>query len=113
MECSCKESKFEGIPCRHELCVYVKGSKALSNLNFHKRWTKQYFNIEQLPDKEDEGIEGELEEEMLTNLLENEELNQENENSSPDSMIENERKTNEIGEKKVKIVSFVLKCSKT
>ena len=25
--CDCKESEFEGLPCRHELCVYLKGSR--------------------------------------------------------------------------------------
>jgi len=52
--CACKESTFEGLPCRHELCVYVKGSKPLAWLNFHRRWTYEFFEIQHLPPIEQE-----------------------------------------------------------
>ena len=42
--CSCLESVFEGIPCRHELCIYVKASQSLNALNVHPRWHKAYFD---------------------------------------------------------------------
>jgi len=41
--CDCQESVFEGIPCRHELCVYVKGGKSIETLNFNKKMGKRIF----------------------------------------------------------------------
>lgn len=52
---------FEGIACRHELCAYIKGSKSLKNLNIHKRWSKEYFDITKLP-RVEEVEESKLEE---------------------------------------------------
>jgi len=48
--CDCLESCFEGIPCRHELCVYIKGTKPVNLLNFQKRWTKEYFDVTSVPE---------------------------------------------------------------
>ena len=64
LTCSCQESCFEGIPCRHELCVYAKGSKQIANLNFQKRWSKNYFDVAKLPKVE---LEDE-EEDLIENL---------------------------------------------
>jgi len=55
--CSCKESTFEGLPCRHELCVYVKGSKPITSLHFQNRWAYEYFDVKSLPAIESD-IEG-------------------------------------------------------
>ena len=43
LTCSCQESLFEGLPCRHELSVYVKTTQGIDALNIHPRWTKDYF----------------------------------------------------------------------
>lgn len=47
--CSCKESIFEGIACRHEICVFIKQSRDILELHIQKRWEKNYFNVAQLP----------------------------------------------------------------
>jgi len=47
--CSCKESLFEGLACRHELCVYVKGNKAIENIYVHQRWLESFFDVSKLP----------------------------------------------------------------
>jgi len=55
--CSCQESIFEGIPCRHELCVYVKASQNIDMLNVQQRWLKEFFDPSSLfvnaPQEED------------------------------------------------------------
>ena len=51
--CSCKESCYEGLPCRHELCIFVKETMPASSLNIHSRWNKEYFNQNDLSDIED------------------------------------------------------------
>ena len=43
--CSCQESMFEGLPCRHELSIYVKTTQSIKVLNINHRWTKEFFNV--------------------------------------------------------------------
>ena len=50
MRCICKESCFEGLACRHELCVYIKGSKSAESLYVHERWRADYFDVSKLPE---------------------------------------------------------------
>lgn len=62
--CSCLESTFEGLPCRHELCILNKEMKPMSSLNINKRWEKSYFNQGEVSDvSEDEESSDEEEEE--------------------------------------------------
>lgn len=55
--CACGESFFEGLPCRHELAVYIKASRPLNQLYINKRWRYSYFNpqdIDPIPIDDDE-----------------------------------------------------------
>ena len=45
--CSCEESTFDGLPCRHEIAVAIHTSN-LTSLAFKPRWTLSYFKIEEL-----------------------------------------------------------------
>ena len=68
--CNCLESNYEGIPCRHEICVFIKETKSTSCLNINARWTSQFFNVEQLEeigeseDEEENVQEDEMEEDF-------------------------------------------------
>lgn len=44
--CECKESVYEGFPCKHELCIFLKENMNIKNLNIASRWTKEYFQLE-------------------------------------------------------------------
>jgi len=63
------ESTFEGLPCKHEFCIYIKESKHISMLNISQRWSLEYFNpeticpIEDNSDEESENFEEEDQEE--------------------------------------------------
>jgi len=85
--CDCKESVFEGLPCRHELCIYFKEMLSICQLNFNKRWTLSFFNQEDLPqilDPEDsDEYEGENEV-MAESEDENEMLDESQEISNED-----------------------------
>ena len=65
------ESNFEGLPCRHELCLYIKESLPVSVLNIHKRWTLKYFDpsvlcpIEEESEREDEIYEEEQNQDVV------------------------------------------------
>ena len=48
--CSCQESTYEGLPCKHEFCIFIKETKPISFLNIHPRWTLEYFNPLNLSD---------------------------------------------------------------
>ena len=67
--CDCMESTFEGLPCKHEFCIYIKESKHISMLNISQRWSLEYFNpeticpIEDNSDEESENFEEEDQEE--------------------------------------------------
>ena len=55
------ESIYEGLPCRHEFCVFIKETKQISCLNIHERWKINYFDqsqLEELSDSEEEGDDG-------------------------------------------------------
>ena len=97
--CDCEESIFEGMPFRHELCIYIKEMKPLLSFNIHKRWTFGHFDKSILPDvseKEDEtektsdDSENELEcqspiDKSLSNDLDNEDEN-ETDNEEPEQV---------------------------
>lgn len=93
LKSSCRESCFEGIPCRHELCVYVKGSKSVANLNFHLRWSKGYFDISTLPK-----IHEEVNEESKNQNIEEEE--EKGNNDFPLVVEEESKNISEISENK-------------
>lgn len=59
--CSCMESLYEGFPCRHEMCIFIKENMSIQNLNIHQRWTKEYFNLDQLSSPEVSDIGEEIE----------------------------------------------------
>jgi len=44
-------------------CVFVKGSKIVSNLNIHKRWSKEFFDPSLLPNYTEENPQNEQNEE--------------------------------------------------
>ena len=56
IQCDCLESIYEGIPCRHELCVYLKSSLEISKLNFNQRWNIDYFQTEDLPPIDEDNL---------------------------------------------------------
>lgn len=68
--CDCKESVFEGLPCRHELCIYIKETLEIKSLNFQKRWTRDYFEYKEL--NEDISSEEENEDSDENQEIENE-----------------------------------------
>ena len=59
--CDCLETVYDGIPCRHELCLYIKESLPVSVLNLNDRWSLPYFDPDNLAP-----IDGESEEEKET-----------------------------------------------
>jgi len=59
--CDCGESKFFGLPCRHELALCVMYFKDPDVLNFEKRWEIKYFNFEEVQLSEEEKSQLELE----------------------------------------------------
>jgi len=48
--CNCQESVFEGLPCKHELCIYIKENGTFHQLNIQQRWKLEYFNPSELSD---------------------------------------------------------------
>ena len=115
LKCSCQESHFEGVPCRHELCVFIKGSRTISNLNVHKRWTKNYFALSSLPnfqeelqDEEEEEKENDKEEEKEHEESKNQHENRENENIKAIVSSINQEKPRENLTPKITIVSYLM-----
>jgi len=54
LTCTCGDSTFSGIPCRHQLAFATKQEGiSFENLPFNKVWRKDYF-IEEKKDKEPE-----------------------------------------------------------
>jgi len=53
LHCDCFESEFEGLPCKHELCIYIKECKPFKCLRIIKRWELSYFNPELISHEED------------------------------------------------------------
>jgi len=45
LNCSCLESNFDGVPCRHELAMCILKFKDPMTLYFAKRWEIKYFNF--------------------------------------------------------------------
>ena len=86
LRCDCEESCFEGLPCRHELCVFVKDTLPNKNLNIHERWKKTYFDEEMLPKiSSDAEEEEELEEEK-----ENVENSSRSDNTEEENILDDE-----------------------
>ena len=94
--CNCNESVYEGLPCRHELCILIKESKTLSNLKINQRWTKEYFSQDNLSDvsdsEEEEEEEEEKEEEKESCVDFSEEYYEGDEEGSEEEELGNERK---------------------
>jgi len=88
LACECKESIYEGLPCRHELCVYIKDTLDIENLHIQQRWTRDYFEEKEL--SEDSSSEGESEEDKQENRSE------EDRNNSSD--IDIEAKPNDLNQ---------------
>jgi len=65
--CSCLESKFEGLPCRHEFSILIKQTIPITYLNIQPRWKKDFFIPEELP-IDDENEEEDFEDEELNNV---------------------------------------------
>lgn len=65
--CSCGESIYEGIPCRHELALCAMTSKDFTILHFEDRWRRDYFKFADVAfcdsseDSSEEGSEDEVE----------------------------------------------------
>ena len=87
------------MPCRHELCVYVKGSKPLKNVNIHSRWTKEYFDINKLPKIETEDDEEEEEKEGNQVSIEEEKAEDEEEGRIEESQYNNNEEVKAIIDK--------------
>jgi len=51
LRCSCLESIYSGIPCKHELCICIKETLDISNLFVNNRWSKDFFKIIQQPEE--------------------------------------------------------------
>jgi len=62
------ESIFEGLPCRHECCIFIKETLPISSLNIHLRWTNEYFDQSQLSDI-NESNDDEEEKEEKENII--------------------------------------------
>lgn len=75
--CDCLESVYEGLPCRHELCIYIKETRPLNELGIHERWTLNYFTRRNLgveqEEQETSDEEEEEDEECLSDISEEEE----------------------------------------
>ena len=55
--CQCKESIFEGVPCRHELALCLHILKDPKVLFFESRWKKDYCGIENQKENKEENKE--------------------------------------------------------
>lgn len=43
LQCDCEEDKFVGIPCRHQVAIFVKRKIDFQSLPFNPRWQKSYY----------------------------------------------------------------------
>ena len=55
LNCSCEESNYDGISCRHELALCTLVLKDSNLLYLSKRWEKDYFHWKE---PEDTSVEG-------------------------------------------------------
>jgi hypothetical protein len=82
--CYYQESIFDGLACRHEICVMIKANKlASSNLKIAPRWIKAFFNPEDFPpivdpvDESDHEYDFDLSDEASDRLSQNSDTNEE------------------------------------
>ena len=56
LRCSCLESIYSGIPCKHELYICIKETLEISTLFVNNRWSKAFFKVIPQPEeiKEDD-----------------------------------------------------------
>jgi len=102
--CSCNESVFEGLPCRHELSVCIKVNISFDSLQIAKRWTKEFFKIENLPkDDEEEDYKNEDEDQAEADDSYDED------EEEKDVYDENKYSYDEDEEEKEKYVSEIVK----
>ena len=59
LNCTCKESCFEGIACCHELCVAIKVFNKIDHIFVKERWRKEYFNLIDIPQANESDSENE------------------------------------------------------
>ena len=71
LNCTCRESTYDGVPCSHELALCALKLKDSKLLYFAKRWEISYFNFEEIVEEEKKE-----EEEKEQNELEMEKSNQ-------------------------------------
>lgn len=69
------ESTYEGLPCRHEFCIFIKETKDISCLNIQERWKFEYFKKEELDAISDSENESQEEENELKDENINDEVN--------------------------------------
>ena len=50
--CECQDDVYLGIPCRHQIAVFIKARCALKYLSFNKRWTISFYKDEIAADPE-------------------------------------------------------------
>ena len=104
------ESIYEGLPCRHELCIFIKETKPISLLYVHKRWTNEYFKQNDLPqisdsdEEEEEKEEGEEEEEESSI----EEVNEDEIDDFQSSEEENKENKNRTNREVFFIITFIM-----
>jgi len=106
--CECQESLYEGIPCRHEFCIFIKETMDLKNLNFAERWTKNYFSRENVSELEEEEKEEDILEilEVKEQFDEEEEEIEEKKEESEQIRIQKVTKSGNQSQSKKKEVKF-------
>jgi len=49
LECPCKDHIYYGIPCRHQITIFLQKKCQFCHLPFNKRWLLKWFNTEEDP----------------------------------------------------------------
>ena len=91
LRCSCQESLYEGLPCRHEICICVKEDMPISYLNIHDRWQQHYFTPTAFETISDSEEEDDYDEEII-DLENNQDSEEANEDHEEKSNLDEERK---------------------
>ena len=58
--CSCGESTFDGVPCRHELALCALKLKNPCLLWFERRWEISFFSFEEQNEENKEDLQGKI-----------------------------------------------------
>lgn len=43
LKCDCENDVYDGIPCRHQIAIYLKRKISFDCLPFNPRWEKAFF----------------------------------------------------------------------